>query len=945
LLASSKFKKKQKMSEFAERIDATECAALVAKHQRDLNRLVDADRATRKRGIDRLLQELPWEIKKEKASLKEYFLCHLLPNLLLLYQDSVEKCRELSYKLTFKALDTIPSLLEGNDALMVILKGLCNRINDVPFLEPAEELRLQIIDIIYLMIDKHVTGNGEAFVDILIATLSKSLLDNFPSVKRRGAELVIMLCKLYPKSLQMSFKSILKPLILNSNHQHSKTRSLTITAIGMGICTLRDEYEALMNEQVLAILHRMVADRNNSTRKELANVIVLFMKSRMHSNHSLGRQLLDHTPSSTAHAPDMECVVLLLLLCGDESDEVSEVATTGINKLIEIWCRYYRGVADEVSENTPGFAANAHIEDGEVEVKRAMEIAVDGGSDQVEGTHSKKDFVEKYLRFLLDILITGAQGWTVESKKRYLKGLEVAMGFAQGAVNGYLTSILSCLSSPIRDEEAVIRLQAEQCCAVFGAHIQCADLLDLVLPRIVGDAPDGDSYLQRTSYVRILTNVIKGFVSQQREREVDVNVVNRVCAVVGKVQLYKQREVLIRESILLLVRAVLDNYFDVILEDHNKGSGDRAVMNHVLLAFLFLMGKCPGESDIVPQVAATVAGAFASKLAGNNEQQRVLQPVLGQYFKSLFDVITSSKDLWAFNSPQKCAFEVLIRECPKYSWQHSAEVIKIITDYVQPKKGPAEGSAEAHTQSYAAQRGEEVFPETLGEIDIRLSMLALLEGLIRDGNEDWECAKHVAASAETIIKNIFIINLVWRVGRVEATVRKVALAATYGILKAGAVTPDVMTRTASELVPLLVSNLDDSDVSTRQISCLCISILFERLRGAFGEDSISSMYPILLKRLDDSNDHVRINVCNALEHFCQCAPRNAYTSTCIDYTLDQLFIHLDDVNPAIQDAVYRVIIMYGTHLDKARVLKKAESNIATMRSPFLCQKIQNELQI
>ena len=919
---------------------------LAARHQRDLNRLVDADRGTRKRGLERLLTDLPWE-SWEKSGLKEYFLVQVLPSLLLLYQDSVEKCRELSYKLTYKALETIPSLLEGGDALMSILKGLCNRINEVPFLEPAEELRLQIVDIIYLMIDKHININVEIFIDTLILTLSKSLLDNFPSVKRRGAELVIILCKRYPKSLQMSFKTILKPLILNSNHQHSKTRSLTITAIGMGICTLRDEYESLMNEQILTILHRMVADRNNNTRKELATVIVLFMMSRINSNHILGRQLLEHTPSSTAHAPDMECIVLLLLLCGDESDEVNSVATAGINELIDLWCiHYHNNGSDATSDKTPAFSANAHIEDGELELKKAGEITAVNG-DRAPGTHTKNDFVDIYLRYFLDILIAGAQGWTVESKKRYLKGLEIAMGFAQSAINNYMGSILSCLSSPIRDEEAIIRVQAEQCCAVFGAYIQYNDLLDLVLPRIVGDAPDGDSYLQRTSYVRILTNVIKGFVSQKREHADDLHVVSRVCTIIGTVSLYEQREVLIRESILLLVRAVVDNYFDIIIDSHGKGCGDGAIMKHLLLGFLFLMGKCPGENDIVPQVATTIAATFLTKIDGKsgNNEHHVLQSVLGQYFKPLFGVITSNKDTWLFNSPSKCAFEVLIRECPKYSWHYCADVITIIAEYVQPKKGPAEGSAEAHLQSYAAQRGEEVFPETLGEIDIRLSMIALLEGLIRDGNEDWECAKHVAASAENIIKNIFIVNLVWRVGRVEATVRKVALAATYGILKAGAVTPDVMTRTASELVPLLVSNLDDSDVSTRQISCLCIGILFERLRGAFGEDSISNMYPVLLKRLDDSNDHVRINVCNALEHFCQCAPRTAYTSTCIDYTLDQLFIHLDDVNPAIQDAVYKVIIMYGTHLDKMRVLKKAESNIPTMRSPYLCHKIQNELQI
>ncbi len=42
--------------------------------------------------------------------------------------------------------------------------------------------------------------------------------------------------------------------------------------------------------------------------------------------------------------------------------------------------------------------------------------------------------------------------------------------------------------------------------------------------------------------------------------------------------------------------------------------------------------------------------------------------------------------------------------------------------------------------------------------------------------------------------------------------RKVALALAYGILKAGAVKEQTLFATAGELVPLIVSHLDDSEV-------------------------------------------------------------------------------------------------------------------------------------
>lgn len=82
----------------------------------------------------------------------------------------------------------------------------------------------------------------------------------------------------------------------------------------------------------------------------------------------------------------------------------------------------------------------------------------------------------------------------------------------------------------------------------------------------------------------------------------------------------------------------------------------------------------------------------------------------------------------------------------------------------------------------------------------------------------------------------------------------------------------------------------------------------KQYRGAFGDAAISDLYPKLLKRLDDSSDIIRIAIAHTLEMFLQAggasssggSNRSCYSSTMIDYTLDQLFIHLDDHNPIIQ---------------------------------------------
>ena len=64
-----------------------------------------------------------------------------------------------------------------------------------------------------------------------------------------------------------------------------------------------------------------------------------------------------------------------------------------------------------------------------------------------------------------------------------------------------------------------------------------------------------------------------------------------------------------------------------------------------------------------------------------------------------------------------------------------------------------------------------------------------------------------------------------------------------------------------------------------------------------------------------------------------------HRGTLIDYTLDQLFIHLDDSNPGVHEAVLRGITEAALNVDSGLVRRKAESNRHSHRSPHLCDKI------
>ena len=58
----------------------------------------------------------------------------------------------------------------------------------------------------------------------------------------------------------------------------------------------------------------------------------------------------------------------------------------------------------------------------------------------------------------------------------------------------------------------------------------------------------------------------------------------------------------------------------------------------------------------------------------------------------------------------------------------------------------------------------------------------------------------------------------------------------------------------------------------------------------------------------------------------------------LGYTLDMLYIHLDDINPVIQECIYKVILTCSA-LDKDLCLKKAENAKLASRTPQYCNKI------
>ena len=206
---------------------------LLQKFQRDINRMSDSDRMTRKRGLQKLLDDLPWKSGKQRVELEKLIAKNILLPLIEGLSDPVEKCRELSISLLASSLTVMRSGLLNSEVMLKMIRSLCDRLNDVPSKEASEELRLQILELLKGIM-KHAAfassfnQNPVEVADLLLSTMVKALLDSFPAAKRASADIVCTVSVFCPLSVRMCFKSLLKSLIGNATHQHSKTRSVTL---------------------------------------------------------------------------------------------------------------------------------------------------------------------------------------------------------------------------------------------------------------------------------------------------------------------------------------------------------------------------------------------------------------------------------------------------------------------------------------------------------------------------------------------------------------------------------------------------------------------------------------------------------------------------------------------------------------------------------------------
>ncbi|KAM6250004.1 dynein axonemal assembly factor 5 [Porphyrio hochstetteri] len=188
----------------------------------------DSGRAARLRALEAIRAEVQ-ERPLSGAEVQEVFGAHLVrPLARCLVGDAAERCRELALQLLCHGLTRGD---RPGEALPVLLPALAQRLCPPQGCEPSEELRLGLVQLLGLLLQR-CGASMVPYLDDVIRILQVTLLDHYAEVRRESCRCAVACSQAMPEHFHMQSESLIKPLMQTISHQHYRVRVDVIQATG-----------------------------------------------------------------------------------------------------------------------------------------------------------------------------------------------------------------------------------------------------------------------------------------------------------------------------------------------------------------------------------------------------------------------------------------------------------------------------------------------------------------------------------------------------------------------------------------------------------------------------------------------------------------------------------------------------------------------------------------
>ena len=967
---------------------------LLQQYARDFNCLADPDRKTRQRA----LQKLGALARSPPPELDGVWEQALRAPLLKLFSDTVEKNRELSITLV---TDLVPSLgaaaLGGSLPYMVPV--FVARLASKPVAEDGEELRLALLQLLQLLLQRAGGEPMAPHLPELVQVLVAGFADPFPDAKKAACALAQALAEQLPTYIEPHCAALVKALQPTMAHQHSRVRSVAVEAL---VALLLREPSPL--PEIAPQLALIASDRAPAVREQAVHSVT---------------QLLARMPQREQHGARL----LPLLLCA-LSDEVASIASHALASLdrlggllataaapgggeaggasagdgggggggpVPMEVDLVAAAAAAASGHAAGSQAATAASEAAAAASEAAAAAAAAGSQPVAPEALRGSpfaaappvgaaaLCAAEMHAMLPPLLKEVSDWTVKGRLRAASTLLGLLWMCGPASTAHLETILPSLLRCVEDEDEEVRKQVKCCVAVVGASCEVGVYLPIVLrqlmvPRADDDAaggggggaaggrgvgPAGGGVFDMVGHNNLGRNPAKELGGEHdstiTRRGLSLSLLD---ALIGGASADALRPHLpsllsaVAQPAFCVPPSQADGYNDDAHAAAYAGTQLRlCALMHTLVGRAGALVAQPPQGYSAYCALMRLASVPSSAARGFASQQRAMEALAALAAAAGGGAGGAGGGTEALHAEHlPTLLSELVADRPRYeAWDVASSEWHLLQALLRQCDG---ATAAAQLITFVLPLTALLQPKQ--EPPLRLTALGVLDHLL--ATPSFVAAAELSEWAQHLLAAMLLPNLVWRAGRAAEQVRLAAmlcLSRLLGLPRDDLVTAEQLAEQTEGALPVLISSLDDDNVETRGLTCAVLTHVLRRLGPAklLTSENVRALYPELLKRLDDASDDVRMRVCEpllaliaALRYSSTHADGANFDRTNFQYLLRGLLVHLDDANPDIQQATYGVLDAAAVAVDVVVFTEEVKAVRERHRSTRLCDALIEKAQ-
>ncbi|XP_061701103.1 dynein axonemal assembly factor 5 [Syngnathoides biaculeatus] len=333
---------------------------------------------------------------------------------------------------------------------------------------------------------------------------------------------------------------------------------------------------------------------------------------------------------------------------------------------------------------------------------------------------------------------------------------------------------------------------------------------------------------------------------------------------------------------------------------------------------------CAGVSLELLQVLITVQSLSQEPHVSQKalESMQLLREVQGlgsipelyrRHMAQLLDWLAVSVRSWSIYSTERLHFHIIMVQSGPVIGEFVGKLMPLLYTCLEPEK----------------------------DVQLKMNVLTTLTKLLMDAGDTLNSKGLFQHESKTFMLKLLSVGSTWKGGRTAAAMRTAMISCLLALLHGGSVAPEEVLSLKVNLSEVVFNILQDDSPMSRLLACRTHSAILRMVGPSLTESDLNSRYQCLLKSLDDSSEEVRHEALQGLGLWFSSLGGN-YNLRCssghLHYILQQLLLHLDDPDGAMQEQVLEVL-MTASRIFPSFVKKETEDVRDKHRSVQHCDRL------